>query len=519
MALAMQSCGAVSRGFLSASNAVAARGRQSTAVCAKTTPPLKSQFVGDKASLLKKSSVLENVHACRSSQRISASAIEAPKTGTSGSGKEFEASPKQTGQVSNTSHSGYENPPKKSTSAGGAAAAPSSGQEHTGYNAGDPVRPSADSDQKHTAYENQAEDAHAEKGGAQGHAEYKEGEREDPQGGAVSQSHAAYENPPAGSPAGEASKQGHSSFQASGRSASVDVLALSGVNGPVGARLGSSGARRTASKLGRGVMRSKTVARATGAAVAASGQKQSHAIKAPATVFVAGATGATGQKIVKALLARGLRVKAGVRNVNSAREKLGPPPTHEEHLELVEASVTGGVDALAAALKGTDAVVSALGARPSFNFKQPWEVDCQGNIDLAKACEKAGVKKLVVVSALLTNGAKLGQFLNPAYIILNIFGLTLLAKHRAEEYIWKTGLDYTIVRPGGLDRGPAGSIVLGKEDTIFGGSVPREQVAEVAAEALLLPEASYKVVEVISKQGAPAKKLQELFAAVPSVPH
>jgi hypothetical protein len=55
-------------------------------------------------------------------------------------------------------------------------------------------------------------------------------------------------------------------------------------------------------------------------------------------------------------------------------------------------------------------------------------------------------------------------------------GLTLLAKHRAEEYIWKTGLDYTIVRPGGLDRGPAGSIVLGKEDTIFGGSVPREQV-------------------------------------------
>jgi hypothetical protein len=291
----MQTCGAVSRGFLSASNAVAGRGR---AVCAKTTPSkLKSQFFGNKASLLKKSSVIENVHACRSSQRISASAIEAPKTGTSGSGKEFEASPKQTGQVSNTSHSGYQNPPKKSTSAGGAAAAPSSEQEHTGYNAGDSVKPSADSDQKHTAYENQAEDASAEKGGAQGHAGYKEGEREDSQGGAVSQSHAAYENPPAGSPAGEASKQGHSGFQASGRSASVDVLALSGMNGPVGARVGSSGARRTASKLGRSVMRSKTVARATGAAVAASVQKQSHAIKAPATVFVAGATGATGQKV------------------------------------------------------------------------------------------------------------------------------------------------------------------------------------------------------------------------------
>jgi hypothetical protein len=39
-------------------------------------------------------------------------------------------------------------------------------------------------------------------------------------------------------------------------------------------------------------------------------------------------------QIVKALLARGLRVKAGVRNVDSAREKLGPPSTHEEHLEV-----------------------------------------------------------------------------------------------------------------------------------------------------------------------------------------
>lgn len=52
----------------------------------------------------------------------------------------------------------------------------------------------------------------------------------------------------------------------------------------------------------------------------------------------------------------------------------------------------------------------------------PAQIDYQANVDLADACKKAGVKKLVVVSALLTNGAKLGQFLNPAFIFLNIFG-------------------------------------------------------------------------------------------------
>ncbi|GAQ89082.1 hypothetical protein KFL_004850130 [Klebsormidium nitens] len=478
---------------------------------------LPSQLLG--SSLQASSKALPKGRACRKSFVIAASAIEGPSTATAGgSGREFESAPKQQGDVSAASHSGYQNNPKEVTSTKQTPTS-SSEQKHSEYNEGDAVKVPVDSEQKHAGYENEAEDAHAEKGGAQGHAAYKEGETKDPQGGQAAQSHAGYENPPR--QAGGASKQGHSKHQASGggnMSTVSDLLRVSGVNSPAGSRFGGTGSQR-GTTLSKGVGRTRVVASAAGSAVAASSQKQSHAIKAPATVFVAGATGATGQKVVKALLARGLRVKAGVRNVNSAREKLGPPKDKGDHLELVEANITDGVDALASAIKGCDAVVSALGARPSFNFKQPWVIDYQANVDLAEACKKVGVKKLVVVSALLTNGAKLGQFLNPAFIFLNLFGLTLVAKHRAEEHIWNTDLDYTIVRPGGLDRAEPGSIVLGKEDTIFGGAVPREQVAEVAAEALLLPEASYKVVEVISKQDAPPKKLQDLFAAVPSVPH
>lgn len=71
---------------------------------------------------------------------------------------------------------------------------------------------------------------------------------------------------------------------------------------------------------------------------------------------------------------------------------------------------------------------------------------------------------MVLVSSILVNGAAIGQFLNPAYIVLNIFGLTLIAKLQAEKYIRKSGIDYTIIRPGGLKNDPpSGNILLSKE--------------------------------------------------------
>ena len=46
------------------------------------------------------------------------------------------------------------------------------------------------------------------------------------------------------------------------------------------------------------------------------------------------------------------------------------------------------------------------------------------------------------------------------------------------------------------------------------GSISRDQVAEVAVEALLCPESSYKVVEIIARPDAPNRPLQDMFAAI-----
>ncbi|RVX10788.1 Uncharacterized protein, chloroplastic [Vitis vinifera] len=109
----------------------------------------------------------------------------------------------------------------------------------------------------------------------------------------------------------------------------------------------------------------------------------------------------------------------------------------------------------------------------------------------------------------------MGQILNPAYIFLNAFGLILIAKLQAEQYIRKSGINYTIIRPGGLRNDPpTGNIVMEPEDTLSEGTISRDHVAEVAVEALVHPEASYKVVEIVSRTDAPKRSFKDLFASI-----
>lgn len=92
------------------------------------------------------------------------------------------------------------------------------------------------------------------------------------------------------------------------------------------------------------------------------------------------------------------------------------------------------------------------------------QVDNFGTVNLVEACRKLGVNRFILISSILVNGAAMGQILNPAYIFLNVFGLTLVAKLQAEQYIRKSGINYTIIRPGGLrNEPPVGNLVMEAE--------------------------------------------------------
>lgn len=230
-------------------------------------------------------------------------------------------------------------------------------------------------------------------------------------------------------------------------------------------------------------------------------------------VFVAGAGGNTGRRIVEQLLTKGFSVKAGVRDVEKAKTSL---PLGNPNLQFVKADVTEGCNKLADAIgEDTDAVICATGFRPSWDLFSPWKVDNFGTVNLVDACRKRGVNRFILVSSILVNGAAMGQLLNPSYVILNVFGLVLIAKLQAEKYVRRSGINYTIIRPGGLKNDPPkGNIVMEPEDTLFGGSISRDQVAEVAVEALLHTESHYKVVEIVSSTEAPKRSFPELFGSI-----
>ncbi|HYW20585.1 MAG TPA: NAD(P)H-binding protein [Nodularia sp. (in: cyanobacteria)] len=215
--------------------------------------------------------------------------------------------------------------------------------------------------------------------------------------------------------------------------------------------------------------------------------------------FVAGATGETGRRIVQELIARNIPVRALVRDVEKARAIL------PAEAELVVGDVLKP-ESLNAALGDSTVLLCATGAKPSFDPTGPYQVDFEGTKNLVDAAKAKGIEHFVFVSSLCVS-----QLFHP----LNLFWLILVWKKQAEEYIQKSGLTYTIVRPGGLkNEDNSDAIVMQSADTLFDGSIPRQKVAQVAVESLFEPAARNKVVEVVAKPDATSKNLGELFANV-----
>ncbi|WP_392532036.1 NAD(P)H-binding protein [Nostoc sp. C117] len=212
--------------------------------------------------------------------------------------------------------------------------------------------------------------------------------------------------------------------------------------------------------------------------------------------FVAGATGETGRRIVQELVARNIPVIALVRDIEKARAILSP------EAELVVGDILQP-ETLAGALGDSTVLLCATGAKPSFDPTGPYKVDFEGTKNLVDAAKTKGIEHFVFVSSLCTS-----VLFHP----LNLFWLILVWKKQAEEYIQKSGLTYTIVRPGGLkNEDNTDFIVMQSADTLFDGSIPRQKVAQVSVEALLQPAARNKIVEIVAKPEAASKSFAELF--------
>ncbi|PZO40127.1 MAG: epimerase [Shackletoniella antarctica] len=216
--------------------------------------------------------------------------------------------------------------------------------------------------------------------------------------------------------------------------------------------------------------------------------------------FIAGATGATGSRIVTQLVDRGVPVVAFVRDAAAARGKLPIEVT------LVEGNVTDK-ESIRGAMAGCTVLLSATGARPGFDPTGPYQVDYEGTKNLVDVAQEVGIEHFVMVSSLCVS-----RFFHP----LNLFFLILYWKQQAEAYLQASGLTYTIVRPGGLkdDDTDSRALIMAPADTLFEGSVPRLKVAQVCVEALYLPQSRNKIVEIVAQENANPQPYEALFAGV-----
>jgi len=237
------------------------------------------------------------------------------------------------------------------------------------------------------------------------------------------------------------------------------------------------------------------------------------------TVAVAGATGGVGSAVVRALLAASsapsadppaLRVRALARSAARAAQVL-PPFGANSQLEVAVCDVRQFAT-LPAALKGADALVIATGPPRTLSPFDVYDVDYVGNANLVAAAQQAGgVKQVVLVT---TIGAD--DLVNP----LNLFWGVCFWKKQAEGVLQRSGLPYTVIRPGGLrNDGAPGGLVLGGPGT-WGvpplrqaGSILRSQVADLCVESLAAPDLSAgRVIEAIAKPDAPARPIAQLLA-------
>lgn len=248
-------------------------------------------------------------------------------------------------------------------------------------------------------------------------------------------------------------------------------------------------------------------------------------------VVVTGAAGRTGSLVFSKLLKdTTIQPVALVRTPASAAKLLKLGATKEQ---IITCDITN-LDALTAALKGTDKLIMCTSAvpdidkfslvkslfskligqtvRPTFTFPNgdPYNVDWLGAKNQIDASKKAGIKQFVFLSSM--GGTQKDNFLNSIGKIEGQVnsGNILLWKRKAEEYLVKSGIPYTIVHPGGLldKKGGEREVVFGVDDQLLKEkvrSIPREDVAEVCVQAIREKGALKRSFDVISREPGQGK--------------
>lgn len=199
-------------------------------------------------------------------------------------------------------------------------------------------------------------------------------------------------------------------------------------------------------------------------------------------VFVVGANGQIGQHLVNLLKdSKEHTVRAMVRKREQAEafEELG--------VETRLADLEGGVDEIAEAAKGCDAVVFTAGSGGHTGADKTLLIDLDGAAKTIEAAQKTGIKRFIMVSAIHAHRREKWSSIKHY----------MVAKHHADKILEQSGLTYTIIRPGGLLNEP-GTGKVSIAENLESGSIPREDVARTIMTALPMERTFNRSFDLVS---------------------
>ncbi|HEX7065468.1 MAG TPA: SDR family oxidoreductase [Bacillales bacterium] len=186
-------------------------------------------------------------------------------------------------------------------------------------------------------------------------------------------------------------------------------------------------------------------------------------------VLVVGANGKIGKQVVAKIQESNEHTAiAMVRK----KEQLGQFEEQGAKTALVD--LEGSIEEIADAAKGADAVVFTAGSGGHTGADKTMMIDFDGAVKTMEAAKQADIKRFVIVSAIGVHDRDKWMSGAPYYSA---------AKHYADVWLEKSGLDYTIIRPGGLtnDQG-TGKVKVAVD--LERGQIPREDVASTIVASL-----------------------------------
>jgi uncharacterized protein YbjT (DUF2867 family) len=197
-------------------------------------------------------------------------------------------------------------------------------------------------------------------------------------------------------------------------------------------------------------------------------------------VLVAGASGQTGRHVVSQLLAQGYEVRALTTSAFGARERTGLD------LDWLEVDVRDP-QAVAEVMDGVHYVICAIGSREWRGENSPRFVDYGGVRNLVDAAVASQVRHFVLISSAAA-GPHRDHRENPR------LGYVLFWKTKGEAHLRASGIDYTIIGPGGLVDGESGrsGIRVSTREDYRRALIARADVARLSIASLTEPAARNK---------------------------